>query len=363
MASNQIDQIKCDSVDDLFNILRLSNVQEWGDEYECPWIFRGHSVGKWKLEPKLWRSDFRTNLLQNYEELRGFVDSNFNKFLNSDHFNDISSTYSYSESEDIKFQRMLKSNVDRGAYGSIRSRDNSGPTVPLLDRSRTVDTVTLRVIEDKLLFEFCRWAEELALIPKGIRSFDHFTHIESGNFFRCFSFGQEVNLEDVALAQHSLLPTRFLDWTYDPMKALVFAISSDSVVEDIKIWALNTNVLDSYRSKSKVGEPKLAVRRYDADKSKNSNLNAQSGLFTYFEDNNYYILNGIFPYLEHEDVLENYNGGLLKTVSLKVDSFRKRDILKRLNRERKTEAHLFPTLEQCAKQAVLSTVDMLKDIK
>lgn len=86
-------------------------------------------------------------------------------------------------------------------------------------------------------------------------------------------------LEVAALAQHYGIPTRLLDWTYDPFVAAFFASKpSDRKPRDLCIWGLNATSIGTLDSGLKDFPLKLITPHY----SGNPNLAAQSGLFTHW---------------------------------------------------------------------------------
>ena len=95
----------------------------------------------------------------------------------------------------------------------------------------------------------------------------------------------------IALAQHHGIPTRFLDWTINPIAAAFFAVESLSAPnegESIVLWALHRQRATQVRTPGVLFpngptgagaiDPTLAVVRPPA--RDNPYLTAQSGLFT-----------------------------------------------------------------------------------
>lgn len=97
------------------------------------------------------------------------------------------------------------------------------------------------------------------------------------------AFPPPIHRSLYALAQHYGVPTSFLDWSYDPLVALYFAVSTrhrderegKAVGDHICIWALNLPAARIY-FQSKHRSIELVTAPYEM----NPNLRAQRGCFT-----------------------------------------------------------------------------------
>jgi hypothetical protein len=83
--------------------------------------------------------------------------------------------------------------------------------------------------------------------------------------------------EATALAQHYEIPTRLLDWTYDPYVALYFALKGVvDASEKFVVWALNKDHISFLQPTVNRINIEFITPHY----ASNPNLNAQKGLFT-----------------------------------------------------------------------------------
>jgi len=122
-------------------------------------------------------------------------------------------------------------------------------------------------------------------------------------------------LELAGLAQHYGIPTRLLDWSYDYKTALYFAskgfLSKESPGDkkEIVLWALNASHIEFLKHTVAMLPLYIIKPRYAG----NSNLQAQSGVFTHWEDSRYCgfetIISNKIPMVERiplNQLLEKY---------------------------------------------------------
>lgn len=200
-------------------------------EYLMPWnnknslngyIFRGHAKEEYELVPTALRYDYA------------------NKFWEICGGKPIDEQWKW-ESWQIK----AEFNIIRDFY---RTTDQNGLVVPLSERIR----------------------KNLAM------NFDLISYFD---FFHSEKWLPPDLYEVAALAQHYGIPTRLLDWTFDPMIALFFASHGDVAnSKNMIIWCLNKEYVSFLHNTVNRINIEFIVPHY----ATNPNLNAQKGLFTHW---------------------------------------------------------------------------------
>ena len=146
-------------------------------------------------------------------------------------------------------------------------------------------------------------------------------------------------LELIALAQHSGVPTRLLDWSYDSYVAAFFAASSAIDLKDnphthFAIWAFDT------------------IGAYDKEKLKvitlpyayNPNMRSQKGCFTYWEQD---LIRGKEISIKN---MEEIKGLPLKKFKVPISEAKK--ILNFCDKHGINHATIFPNYEGAGKASV-----------
>jgi hypothetical protein len=129
------------------------------------------------------------------------------------------------------------------------------------------------------LFEFLRLADQVGLdIPasyKWLREWNPFQNVVGRPPIGTGNWPPEELYEALALAQHHRVPTRLLDFTYDPLVAAFFAAADPpDAAERLGVWCIDLQLVDL--AARNVGRPFELVT---VPRLQNKNLAAQKGLF------------------------------------------------------------------------------------
>jgi FRG domain len=316
-------------------LLRASNPVWHEDDVDLPrWIFRGHRDASWRLKPRAWRSASEGNPLH--------------KLL-------------------TKLASLEVSDAETVKPGTALHRAlawTHAEKIVLNEFRRIGWQMGFGVIEPSSEFSM-----DLAYGPSVIDD----TRAEPD----CYS--PFIAAEDIGIAQHYGIPTRFLDWTFNPIFAVFFAqqdFAQGLDNTDLCVWALDMNAITTmHHWESGVG--RNLMRSLVPRRQGNDFITAQDGVLLEVEHKwalSFFERAGKWPDMhdvvyavnrkeetipdEPEYYLYHVGHPLLRRIVLPASEIPQLRLM--LRREGVTREKLMPTLENVARAAVEAISEVKK---
>jgi hypothetical protein len=280
-------------------------------DFRSPWVFRGHANADWKLQPPAFRSDGRAQLKPLIEWLRPQIEP---VGLNNPNW------------------RNLGPNEQRLLFEC--------------ELQKTAEVLAIR--------QFCDVADELGLlIPGGdeIPPINEIFRSAFGNhpamllYWRRETGGNELFANTpFAFAQHHGIPTRYLDWSRDPLVAAYFAAYQASRTDpslhqgsSVCVWAVKT------------GARTTTTEWVTVPRGQHHFLHAQHGLFSFDAGADQFFVSHSGQWPCFEDAATVVRGAPPQQMTKFVLPMSETgNLLRRLFEMRISRAHLMPTLDSVA---------------
>lgn len=313
------------SAGDLLEALTISTGKWLPDSYwNSPWVFRGQRKSEWDLTPTAWRTG-NSAVIQRLLTLKRRI------------------------SQDYRFEV-------KESFFKLPSKDEID--VPEPEVNNLIEAYSQARAEFKIILEFLSLADELGHpVPGADKYFQlsHHDYIPDILNYPLLHFLPEPN-SATALAQHHGIPTRAVDWTYNPLVAAFFAaenISNEPNDGNIAVWAIRPDLLQKYVSDHIQKRKYCQFNVLKCPRSENSYLHAQEGLFLFpIFGCAYYAINGCWPTLEEYafDVAAIAKEPVLRKLTL--PNAHSGELLRLLWANSISRGHLMPTYDNVTKSII-----------
>jgi FRG domain len=290
--------------------VRRSNRQWWNtDPDETPWVFRGQRDASWPLLPTAWRPN--------------------------------------SSLEPIKQkcrQLIANSSVDPIHFNENIRRENTEYYVHLL-------------AETEALLQFALLADRIGIaIPENLLNPDWSPLKKKELSYNPMLMGNHLALLSKVgpLAQHHGIPTRLLDWTFNPLVAAYFAVGrafrGSGTPTQIALWAYNTERPLDLLTIPLEDPARNSVDDLRVPRNGNEYLRAQEGLFTYVSwHDTIPSMDSLVKKWETYNTIKS-GGPLLRKFVLPYQEVDK--LLQLLDQEGINRASLMPSLDTVARTVI-----------